>query len=221
MTLFRRLSVAALTAALIGVAANSAFANEGEKKGAAAPDATKGQALAGVCAGCHGADGISPVPTQPNLAGMSGAYIAKQLSQFKSGQRDNAIMKGFVANLSDADMRDLGAYFATKPARPVGTKDKDSAKKAEKLFRAGDAARGIPACAGCHSPTGAGIPSQYPRIGGQHAEYTLAQLTAFRAGKRGAAKDDANGKMMAAVAARLTDDEVKQLAEYAAGLKAN
>jgi len=189
-----------------------------------APDATKGQALAGVCAGCHGADGQSPIPTQPNLAGMSGAYIAKQLAHFKSSQRDNAIMKGFAANVAECDARDIGAYFAAKPGRTIGTKDPVLAKKGEKLFRGGDAVRGLPACAGCHSPTGAGIPALYPRIGGQHAEYTLAQLTAFKAGKRSVAtKEDSNasGKMMAAIASKLTDDEIKALAEYAAGLKSN
>ena len=188
------------------------------------PDLTKGQALAGVCAGCHGVDGVSPIPTQPSLAGMSWQYIAKQLRHFKTGQRDNAIMKGFSANLSDADMKALGVYYASMKGRPIGTKDEKLAKTAEKLYRGGDAARGIPSCAGCHSPTGAGIPALYPRVGGQHAEYTLAQLSAFRAGTRGgASKEDSNptGKMMMTIAAKLTDSEMKALAEYTAGLKAN
>lgn len=188
------------------------------------PDLAKGQALAGVCAGCHGVDGVSPIPTQPNLAGMSWQYIAKQLRHFKSGQRDNAIMKGFSATLSDADMRALGVYYASMKGRPIGTKDEKLAKTAEKLYRAGDAARGIPACAGCHSPSGAGIPALYPRVGGQHAEYTVAQLTAFRTGVRGTAtKEDANptGKMMMTIAGKLTEAEIKALAEYTAGLTAN
>ena len=188
------------------------------------PDIAKGQALAGVCAGCHGVDGVSPIPTQPNLAGMSWQYIAKQLKYFKSGQRDNAIMKGFAATLSDADMKVLGVYFASMKGRPIGTKDEKLAKTAEKLYRAGDATRAIPACAGCHSPTGAGIPALYPRVGGQHAEYILAQLTAFRAGARGGpSKDDSNptGKIMMAIAGKLTEAEIKALAEYTAGLNAN
>ena len=188
------------------------------------PDIAKGQALAGVCAGCHGVDGVSPIPTQPSLAGMSWQYIAKQLRHFKSGQRDNAIMKGFAATLTDADMKALGMHFASMKGRPIGTKDEKLAKTAERLFRGGDTVRGIPACAGCHSPTGAGLPALYPRVGGQHAEYTLAQLTSFRAGLRGtASKDDSNasGKIMMAIAAKLTEPEMKALAEYTAGLKAN
>ncbi len=188
------------------------------------PDLAKGQALAAVCSGCHGIDGVSPVPTQPNLAGMSWQYIAKQLKHFKSGQRDNAIMKGFATTLSDADMKSLGVYFSSMKGRAIGTKDEKLAKTAEKLYRAGDAARGIPACAGCHSPTGAGIPALYPRVGGQHAEYTVAQLTSFRAGVRGTAtKEDSNptGKMMMTIAGKLTEPEIKALAEYTAGLSAN
>jgi cytochrome c553 len=188
------------------------------------PDYAKGQALAGVCAGCHGADGHSTVPTQPSLAGMGWQYIARQLKHYKTGQRDNAIMKGFAANLSDADMKALGVYYAAQKPRSIGTKDLTLAKTAERLYRAGDAARAVPACAGCHSPSGAGIAGQYPRLGGQHAEYTLAQLTAFKSGARGkATKEDAhpNGKMMMTIAAKLTDAEIKALAEYTAGLKSN
>ncbi len=184
----------------------------------------KGKSLAGTCAGCHGADGISPVPSQPSLAGMSGAYIARQLEHYKSGQRDNAIMKGFAAPLSSDDMKALGAYYQSLKPRPIGARDLKLAKSAERLWRGGDATRALPACAGCHSPTGAGIPDQYPRIGGQHAEYTMAQLTAFKTGQRGKATEkDANpgGKMMMQIAAKLTDAEIKALAEYAAGLKPN
>lgn len=209
-----------LFASLFAVAGASLSFAQSDKD----PDIAKGQALAGVCAGCHGVDGVSSVPNQPNLAGMSSQYVAKQLKHFKTGQRDNAVMKGFAANLSDADMKALGAYYASQKGRTIGTKDEKLAKTAEKLYRAGDAARGVPACAGCHSPTGAGIPALYPRIGGQHAEYTLAQLTAFRSGARGgASKEDANptGKMMATIAAKLSDAEIKALAEYTAGLKSN
>jgi cytochrome c553 len=188
------------------------------------PDIAKGQALAGVCAGCHGADGHSSVPNQPSLAGMGWQYTARQLKHFKTGQRDNAIMKGFAANLSDADMKALGVYYASLKPKNLGATNMTLAKTAENLYRAGDATRGIPACAGCHSPSGAGIPGQNPRLGGQHAEYTLAQLTAFKAGARGkASKEDAhpNGKIMMSIAAKLTDAEIKALAEYTAGLKVN
>jgi cytochrome c553 len=188
------------------------------------PNYAKGQALAGVCAGCHGADGHSTVPAQPSLAGMPWQYTARQLRHYKTGQRDNAIMKGFAANLSDADMKALGVYFAAQKPRSIGARDIALAKTAERLYRAGDATRSIPACAGCHSPSGAGIAAQYPRLGGQHAEYTLAQLTAFKTGARGkASKEDAhpNGKMMMTIASRLTDAEIKALAEYTSGLKSN
>ncbi len=218
MTFSRRPFIAAVSV-FASVLSMGAFAQADKD-----PEYTKGQALAGVCAGCHGVDGVSPIPTQPNLAGMSWQYIAKQLRHFKSGQRDNAIMKGFSATLSDADMKSLGVYFSAQKGRPIGTKDEKLARSAEHLYRAGDATRGIPACAGCHSPSGAGIPAQYPRVGGQHAEYTLAQLTAFKGGVRGGAtKDDtnANGKIMMTIASRLTDGEMKALAEYTSGLKAN
>ena len=223
MTFCRRPSTTVAVVAVVSVFASvlsmAAFAQADKD-----PEYTKGQALAGVCAGCHGVDGVSPIPTQPNLAGMSWQYIAKQLRHFKSGQRDNAIMKGFSATLSDADMKSLGVYFSAQKGRAIGTKDEKLAKSAERLYRAGDATRGIPACAGCHSPSGAGIPAQYPRVGGQHAEYTLAQLSAFKGGVRGGAtRDDANanGKIMMTIASRLTDGEMKALAEYTSGLKAN
>ena len=218
MTFIRRPFAAAVSVAAT-LLSMVAFAQAGKD-----PEYAKGQALAGVCAGCHGVDGVSPIPTQPNLAGMSWQYTARQLRHFKSGQRDNAIMKGFSATLSDADMKSLGVYFAAKKGRAIGTKDEKLAKSAERLYRAGDATRGIPACAGCHSPSGAGIPAQYPRVGGQHAEYTLAQLTAFKGGVRGGAtKDDSNasGKIMMTIASRLTEGEMKALAEYTSGLKAN
>jgi cytochrome c553 len=219
MSITKLLRTPLLFVALLTWVSTSSFANIDKDA-----NAEKGKALAGVCAGCHGIDGNSTVPSQPNLAGMGWQYTARQLKHFKTGQRDNAIMKGFAANLSDADMKALGAYYATQKARSVGTKDMAAAKTVEKLYRAGDTARGIPACAGCHSPSGAGIPGQYPRIGGQHAEYTLAQLTAFKSGARGkATKEDAhpNGKMMMSIASKLTDAEMKALAEYTAGLSAN
>jgi cytochrome c553 len=218
MNLFRQSSSTVVLAAALFSAAGAHAQNDKN------PEYAKGQALAGVCAGCHGVDGNSTVASQPNLAGTSAQYIARQLAHFKSGQRDNAIMKGFAANLSDAEMKSLGVYFAAQKARTVGAQDVKLAKTAEKLYRAGDATRGIAACAGCHSPTGAGIPAQYPRIGGQHAEYVASQLTSYKAGTRGGAtKDDnnASGKIMMTVAAKLTDAEIKALAQYTAGLKSN
>lgn len=178
-------------------------------------DPAKGQGLAGACAACHGIDGNSMIPTNPSLAQQHPEYTAKQLTEFKSGTRANPIMAGMAAGLTPEAMQDLGAYFAKQKIRRVGARDKELVTLGRKLYRGGDTSRGIPACASCHSPTGAGIPAQYPRIGGQHIEYTVAQLKAFRAGERA---NDA-GSMMRSVSAKLTDKEMSALAEYLAGLK--
>jgi len=186
---------------------------------AAAPaprgDLARGQALAGqVCAACHAADGNSPLPANPVLAGQHAAYIARQLEHYKSGERKNPIMSGIAAALSPQDMLDLGAFYARQPAKPRPANDKDLALLGQTLYRAGRADVGLPSCSGCHSPNGAGIPAQYPRLAGQHAEYTLAQLRAFRAGERG---NDMN-KVMRTIASRLSDREMEALAEYVSGL---
>jgi cytochrome c553 len=194
------------TAILLATAGHSALA-----KG----DPAKGQALAGACAACHGPDGNSMIPTNPSLAQQHADYIAKQLAEFKNGTRANAIMAGMAAGLTSEAMNDLGAYFQKQKLRHTGARDRELAAKGRKLYRGGDVARGIPACSACHSPTGAGMPAQYPRIGGQHAEYTLAQLKAFRAGERA---NDTNA-MMRSVAAKLTDADMASVAEYIAGLK--
>lgn len=178
-------------------------------------DPAKGQALAGACAACHGVDGNSVVPVNPNLAGQHGDYIAKQLAEFKAGTRTNPIMAGMAAGLTPEAMADLGAHFSRQKVRVPGAKNRDLVAQGRKLYRGGDTARGIPACAACHSPTGAGMPAQYPRVGGQHADYTIAQLKAFRAGERA---NDA-GAMMRTVAAKLTDAEIGALAEYLSGLR--
>ena len=178
-------------------------------------DPAKGQALAGACAACHGADGNSVVNINPSLAQQHPAYIAKQLANFKSGLRANAIMAGMAANLAPEDMKHLGAWFASQKLRPAAAANKDLAALGQKLYRGGDTARGLPACAACHSPTGAGIPAQYPRLAGQHPEYTIAQLKAFYTGERA---NDANN-MMRSIAAKLTDQEMAGLAEYMAALR--
>lgn len=178
-------------------------------------DPAKGQALAGACAACHGIDGNSVVSVNPNLAGQHAEYIAKQLSEFKAGTRANPIMAGMAAGLTPEAMADVGAYFRAQKVRAPGAKNRDLVEQGRKLYRGGDAARGLPACSACHSPTGAGMASQYPRIGGQHADYTVAQLKAFRSGER--ANDSA--AMMRTVAAKLTDAEMSALAEYLSGLR--
>jgi cbb3-type cytochrome c oxidase subunit III len=183
---------------------------------AAAPaaDLAKGEATSTqVCAACHTADGSRGSPANPILAGQHPEYLAKQLAEFKSGARANAVMKGFATILSDADMKNVAAYYASKTAKPGFAKSKELAAQGEKIYRAGLADRQVPACSGCHNPSGAGIPSQYPRLAGQHADYTTAQLTAFRQGTR---KKNAS---MSAIAAKLTDREMQAVAEYVAGLR--
>ncbi|MEO8718910.1 MAG: c-type cytochrome [Burkholderiales bacterium] len=187
----------------------------------AKPDLARGEQLAKqVCSACHGADGNSVAPANPKLAGQHAGYLYKQLSNFKpqdgkKAARENAIMGGMVASLSESDMRALAAYYASQSLRPALASDKDLAAQGQKLWRGGIAEKGVAACAGCHGPDGAGIPIQYPHLAGQYAEYVDAQLKLFRAGGRA---NDPNG-MMRGVAARMSDDEIKAVAEYAAGLR--
>jgi cytochrome c553 len=187
----------------------------------AKPDAAKGQAVATqICAACHAADGNSPAAANPKLAGQIPEYLAKQLANFRSQagkkpERENAIMAGMVASLAEADLRNVAAYYAAQKLKPETAKDKNLAAQGQKLYRGGNLASGVAACAGCHGPQGAGIPSQYPRIAGQFAEYVEGQLKAFRAGSR--ANDP--GGMMRGVAAKMTDQEIRAVAEYTAGLR--
>lgn len=181
--------------------------------------AAKGQQLSATCAACHGADGNSLIAANPSLAGQPAGYIARQLTHFKTDVRANAIMKGFAAALSDDDMKALGEYFSRQKPRVLGVKDVSVAKVGENIWRNGIIAKGIPACTACHGPAGAGVPAQYPRLGGQHAEYTIAQLKGFAGGTRGAHDKDAGGRTMAAFAGKLSEAEMKAVAEYASGLR--
>jgi cytochrome c553 len=179
-------------------------------------DPAKGQSIAaGVCAACHGSDGNSPIPSNPMLAGQHPEYLFKQLRNYKSGERNNPIMAGIAASLSEQDMRDVSAFYAAQKPRQGAARDAKLAGAGQRLYRGGNATSGIAACAGCHSPSGAGIPAQYPRLKGQHADYTIAQLKAFRAGERA---NDENG-MMRDVALRMTDQDIAAVAEYLQGLK--
>jgi cytochrome c553 len=206
--MMKALSALALVAALVAPALAAT------PPATAKPDLAKGQAISTqVCAACHTADGTRGSPANPILAGQHPEYLVKQLQEFKSGKRNNAIMKGFAGALSDDDMKNVAAFYAGKSAKPGFAKNKESVKLGEKIYRAGIADRAVPACAGCHSPNGAGIPAQYPRIGSQHGDYTEAQLVAFRAGAR------ANSVQMSAIAERMTDREVKAVADYIAGLR--
>lgn len=184
-------------------------------------DAAKGQEIAGkVCAACHGPDGNSPLAVNPSLAGQHPEYLYKQLSNFKPkggkpAERNNAVMLGMAAPLSDDDMKNVSAYYASQTPRPRAGRDPELVKAGELIYRGGIAAKSVAACASCHSPNGAGLPAQYPRLAGQHAEYTAAQLKAFRSGER---KNDPNN-MMRAVAAKLSDREIAAVSEYIAGLR--
>ncbi len=173
-----------------------------------------------VCVGCHGADGNSPAAPNPHIAGQHAAYLLKQLNNFKSidgkpAVRDNAIMAGMVAGLSDEDMKNLAAYFSQQKLKPAAAKDEKLIAEGQKLWRMGDFSKGIPACAGCHGPAGAGLPAQYPALAGQLPEYTEDQLKKFRSGER--ANDPE--KMMRMIADKMSDQQIKAVAEYAAGLR--
>jgi len=186
---------------------------EGAAPAPAKADPAKGSTVYnGICVTCHGAEGNSAITVNPKLAQQHPEYIAKQLAEFKSGKRANAVMMGFASALSEEDMRNVGAYLASTKAKPGFATDKDLAALGEKIYRGGIADRQIPACAGCHSPNGAGIPSQYPRLSGQHADYTTSQLTQYREGIR------KNNLQMSQVAAKLNDREIKAVADYIAGL---
>jgi cytochrome c553 len=191
----------------------SATASLAEGPAAKQPDLAKGEATsAGVCAACHTSDGSRGSPANPILQGQHPEYLVKQLTEFKAGKRQNAIMSGMAAALSEDDMRNVAAFYAGKVAKPGFAKSKATVDLGEKIYRGGIADRNIPACAGCHSPNGAGIPAQYPRLGGQHADYTEAQLVAFRGGVR------KNGPAMMGIAAKLNDREIKAVSDYIAGL---
>ena len=210
-----KLLVSLLTAAALASPFVSASANE-EKPAApmaAKPDLVKGEAsFTAVCAACHGADGNSAIAANPKLSQQHPQYLMKQLQEFKSGKRNNAIMKGFATTLSDDDMRNIAYWVTSKPIKPGFAKDKELVALGERIYRGGIADRQIAACAGCHSPNGAGIPAQYPRLGGQHADYVATQLTSFRDGGR------KNSAQMTMVAAKLNDREIKAVADYIAGL---
>ena len=189
---------------------------------AAKPDLAKAKQIAEtICAACHGADGNSALPANPNLAGQGAEYISRQLQHFKEGIRVNAVMQGMVATLTPGDMVALGIYFSQQKAKPGAAKDPKLVLAGQKLYRGGDAAAAVPACAACHSPDGAGIPKNFPRLSGQYADYTYGELKAFKSGERGndQAGKDTEGKIMWSVAQRMSDTQMKAVADYASGLR--
>jgi cytochrome c553 len=202
----------ALTSATLALCAGTALANEA--KPAFKADPAKGAQLAATCGACHTSDGSRGAPANPILQGQHPEYIVKQLVEFKAGKRKNAVMSGMALTVtSEEDMKHIAAFYATKVAKPGFAKNKDTVALGEQIYRGGVLSKQVPACAGCHSPNGAGIPAQYPRLAGQHADYAEAQLLAFRSGAR------ANSAQMMAIAGKLTDREIKAVADYLAGLR--
>ncbi len=188
-----------------------------------AGDAAKGKEIAtGVCAGCHNVDGNSIIPVNPSLAGQHAEYIAKQLADFKSidgvpAKRNNPVMGSMVAALSTEDMKNLGAYYAQQKAKPNEVKQDNQEtllKLGKIIYHGGNLENGVPACASCHSPNGSGLPPHYPRLAGQHADYTFTQMKAFNTGKR-----ENDNKVMQMVTNRMTEKEKKAVAAYISGLK--
>ena len=178
------------------------------------PDLVKGEAsYTAVCAACHGADGNSTIVANPKLAHQHPEYLLKQLQEFKNDKRVDPVMKGFAMTLTDADMLNISAWLAKQQAKNGFATDKDLVLLGERIYRGGIPDRKVAACIGCHSPNGAGIPSQYPRLSGQHADYTAKQLVAFRDGVR------KNSAQMHDVAAKMNDREIKAVADYIAGLR--
>jgi cytochrome c553 len=190
------------------LAAGAAPAPEGQKA-----DVERGKQIATtVCAACHGPDGISTASANPHLAGQSAEYIAAQLAEFKSGARPSPIMAGMAAGLAPEDMLNLGAYYQQQKPAAALARDKAMVARGQQIWRGGVKSTGVPACAGCHGAAGKGIPSQYPRLAGQHAELTFGWLRAYATGARPHA-------VMSTVAAKLSENDMKAVAEYAAGLR--
>jgi cytochrome c553 len=202
---------AMVMAAVVGLIAASGVNAET----AAKADPAKAQPIVNtVCIACHGADGNSPVPANPKLASQHPDYLNKQLADFKSGVRKSAIMPGMVAALSPEDMKNLAAYFGGQKQAPAAAQDKALAAQGEKIYRGGVAEMGVPACSGCHGPAGSGIPAMFPRLAGQHGDYIVAELIKFRNGER----SNDPGKMMQMVAMKMSDKDMKAVAEYITGL---
>jgi cytochrome c553 len=181
----------------------------------AAGDAAAGKTKSASCAACHGADGNSMVPTFPKLAGQHASYIAKQLAAFKSRDRIDPTMNGMAAALSEQDMADLGAYFASQTAAIGAPADEEKAATGKTLYQGGDKTKGISACMACHGPSGAGNPGAgFPSLQGQHSTYVVKALKDFRSGVRTTDPQ----KMMRDIAAKMSDADIEAVAEYIAGL---
>jgi cytochrome c553 len=184
-------------------------------------DAAKGQQIATqACAACHNADGNSVISANPSLAGQHAEYITKQLNDFRSqdgkpAARENAVMSAMVAPLTPEDMKNLGAYYAQQKPKPGAAKDKALTELGARVYRGGNLETSVPACAGCHSPNGSGLPPNYPRLAGQHRDYTLAQLRAFRTDQR---SNDSN-LVMHTITSRMSEREMQAVSEFMSGLR--
>lgn len=207
-----------IAGAALGVAASMMPAVATAQDNAKPDPAAGEQIVTTVCAACHGPDGNSPTAANPSLAGQHAEYLAKQLRDFKPAEgaepaRPSALMTGFAAGLSEQDIVNVSAYFASQQLKPVTATEKDLVELGRQIYRGGIASKGVPACAACHGPTGSGIPVQYPRLHGQYADYTAAELTKFRQGERN------NNQEMTDIAARLSDAEIRAVSDYIAGLR--
>ncbi|MBZ9784018.1 cytochrome c4 [Pseudomonas sp. REP124] len=197
----------------VGISGAAYAAGEPVKPG----DAAAGQAKAAVCGACHGPDGNSMAPNFPKLAGQGERYLTKQLHDIKSGKRTVLEMTGLLTNLSDQDLADLAAYFASQKGS-VGAADPKIVARGEALFRGGDLAKGMPACTGCHSPNGAGnAAAGFPHLGGQHAQYVAKQLTDFRK-EEGGRNNDGDTKPMQSIAKKMSDEDIAAVSSYIQGL---
>lgn len=212
--------IRATALAVLLAASCTSFAAE-EAKAKTKPDLAKAKAIAeSVCIACHGADGNSALPANPILAGQGAEYLLKQLTEFKVPEgkpaiRNNPVMAGMTSTLSKEDMQGLAQYFSQQKQKPSSATNRKLVATGQNLWRKGDFERGIPACAGCHGPTGVGVPNQYPRLSGQYAEYTELQLRNFRSEER----SNDSEKMMRTIADKLSDKQIKALADYIAGLR--
>jgi cytochrome c553 len=200
----------------------SGAASAAEPAAPAKTDAAKGGTLYAegdnarglpACVSCHGASGNSTISTNPKLAGQPENYLYKQLVNFTTPSRNNAVMTTFAKMLTDEEKKNIAAYLGAQAPQAGAAKNKDTVELGKKIYRGGIAEKNVPACASCHGPAGAGLPALYPRLGGQHQDYTVAQLTGFRGDAR------KNSAEMSTIAKRLSDDEMKAVADYVAGLK--
>jgi len=206
----------------VAMLAVSTVVHAAEEKAAPKADPAKGEALYATgdvnrgipaCVSCHGAAGNSTIVQNPKLAAQHAEYLVKQLKDFKTPQRNNPVMSPISKALTEDEMKNIAAYLVNQTEKPGAAKNKDTIEFGKKIYRAGIAEKNIPACAGCHAPNGVGIPAQFARLGGQHQDYTAAQLTAFRSGAR------KNSAQMETIAKRMSDDEIQAVADYIAGLK--